>query len=135
MKKANSEEYKESVVKPIWNSIAKQLQEMYYEKYKVKFDPFSDITFKNARAARDAKRRELQTNSTKRKLSASALSEAEYMKIVELWNEDCPEGLQRKFFHIVSHELAWRGGEGAAASIEYFVEETDNSGNFTGRIE
>ncbi|XP_023310426.1 uncharacterized protein LOC111691585 [Anoplophora glabripennis] len=135
MRKKNSEEYKESVVKVMWNSTAKQLQEMYYEEFKVKFDPFSDITFKNARAARDAKRRKLQKDPTKRKLSALALSDAEYMKIVELWDEDCPEGLQRKFFHIASHELAWRGGEGAVANIEYFVEETDNFGKFTGRIE
>lgn len=42
MSKANSEEYKKSVVKVMWNLTAKQLQGMYYEKYKIKFDMFSD---------------------------------------------------------------------------------------------
>lgn len=49
---------------------------MYYEKYIVKFDPFSDTTFKNARAARDSQRREMEKDSTNRKLSASTLSDA-----------------------------------------------------------
>ena len=34
MKKKNFEDYKESVDVVMWNSTAKQLQEIYYEKYK-----------------------------------------------------------------------------------------------------
>ena len=135
MKKKNFEDYKESVVKVMWNSTAKQLQEIYYEKYKIKFNPFSDVEFATARAARDAKRKKLQRDPLKRKVSASALTSDEYKKIIEMWDENTPDGLQRKFFHIVSHELAWRGGEGYSACIQYFKEETDNFGNPKGRIE
>ena len=56
----------------MWNSTAKQLQKIYYEKYKIKFNPFSDVEFATARAARDAKRKELQRDPLKRKVSASA---------------------------------------------------------------
>jgi hypothetical protein len=36
---------------------------------------------------------------------------------------------------IVAKELAWCGNECASASIYHFKKETDNSGNFTNRIE
>lgn len=41
----------------------------------------------------------------------------------------------KKIFYIAFHELAWKGGEGAAAKVEYFAKELDNKNNFTGRIE
>lgn len=135
MRKKNSEDYKERVIKVLWNSTAKQLQEYFFEKYNRKFNPFSDIEFLNARAAKNAKRRKLQMDPTKRKESSSALSADELRKIFELWDENTPEGLQKKFFHVAGHELAWRGNEGAAAQLEYFVEEIDNRGEPTGRIE
>ncbi|KAJ8915443.1 hypothetical protein NQ315_003204 [Exocentrus adspersus] len=135
MKKRNGEDYKECVVKVMFNSTAKQLQKMFFEKYNRKFDPFSDVEFMKARAARDAKRRKLQKDPSKRKLSASALSNEEYGKIIQTFDEDTPDGLQRMFFFVASHELAWRGGEGCEARICYFLEEKDNMGNYTGRIE
>lgn len=134
MKKQNSEDYKENVIKLMWNSTAKQLQEYYFTTYKIKFDPFKDIEFLEARAARDTKRRKLQMDVSKRKKSSSALSTADYSKMVHLWDEDTPEGLQKKFFFIVAHELAWRGGEGVNCCIHYFIEEMDK-GYSTGRIE
>ena len=135
MKKRDGGDYKESVVKLMWNVTAKQLQEMMFTKFKIKFNPFSDIEFTEARSARDAKRRKLQTDPSKRKASSAALSNEEYNSILNMWDEDTPEGLQRKFFHVSSRELAWRGGEGCSASVKYFVEEKDSKGGFTGRIE
>lgn len=119
----------------MWNSAAKQLQEMYFCKFHVKFDPFADIEFASARAARDAKRRQLQKNPSKRKTSSAALTCEEYRKILTIWDENTPSGLQRKLFHVMSHELAWRGGEGTMAKIEHFHKQVDHKGDFTGRIE
>lgn len=135
MRRKDGTNYKESVVKVLWNSTVKQLQEHFYKRYNRKFDPFSDVEFANARAARNAKRRQLQRDPFKRKVSASALSSDELQKIIELCDENTPEGLQKKLFYVASYELAWRGGEGASACIEYFIEETDNQGHITGRIE
>lgn len=98
MKKKDSEDYKEGVVKVLWNSTAKQLQEMFFNQYKIKFDPFSDPEFAPARVARDAKRKKLQRDPLKRKLSSTALNNEEYKKILQICDEDSPEGLQRKFF-------------------------------------
>lgn len=119
----------------MWNSTAKQLQEMCFAKFQLKFNPFSDVEFTAARAARDAKRRSLQKDPTKRKVSAVALTNEEYKTIIEMWDDNEPVGLQRKFFHVISRELAWRGGEGIMAKIEHFAKEIDHQGNFTGRIE
>jgi hypothetical protein len=66
IRKKSGNKYKESVVKIMWNSTAKQLQEMYYRKFNMKFDPFTDIEFSSSRAARNAKRRDFQTNLTKK---------------------------------------------------------------------
>jgi len=119
----------------MWNSTAKQLKFFFFENYQVKFDPFNDVEFKCARAARDAKRRELQRDPEKRKKSAAVLRGEDYKEILNIWDEDTPNGLQKKIFYIASHELAWRGGEGAAAKIEHFTKEFDTKNNFTGRIE
>jgi hypothetical protein len=135
MRKKNGNEYKESVVKIMWNSTAKQLQEMYYRKFNMKFDPFTDIEFSSSRAARDAKRRDLQTNPTKRKHSSASLTTEELSKMIEIWDENTPNGLQRKLFHIVGYELAWRGGEASTCCIQHFIEEKDKNGARTGRVE
>lgn len=135
MKRKNGEDYKEAVVKLMWNSTAKQIQEMYFNQYKVKFDPFVDIEFSSARAARDAKRRKLQADPKKRKLSSAALTNEEISKMVEIWDENTPTGLQRKFFLIAGYELAWRGGEASKCRIHYFSEEKSNKGVSTGRVE
>lgn len=50
-----------------------------------------------------AKRRQLQKGPSKRQGSASALSITEFKEIVELWDEDVPEGLQENFNDISSY--------------------------------
>jgi hypothetical protein len=50
----------------------------------------------------------------KRKVSASAFKDTEYIAMIEAWDENTPEGLQIKFFLIASVELAWKGNEGAS---------------------
>ncbi|XP_031335169.1 uncharacterized protein LOC116165037 [Photinus pyralis] len=135
MKQKNGEDYKESVIKTMWNVTAKQLQKLYFQEFGVRFDPFSDVEFKQSRAARDAKRRELQKLPEKRKCSSSALSDAEYKDIVSKLDEDTPDGLERKFYYIASYELAWRGGEAAVAEVNFFHDEVSNSSVWSGRIE
>lgn len=70
MRRKDGEEYKECVIKTLWNSTAKQIQEMFFNEYNIKFNPFTDIEFKEARAARDCKRKQLQGMPEKRKASA-----------------------------------------------------------------
>lgn len=134
MRRSDGEDYKESVVKTIWNTIAKMLQQKYYSEFNIVFDPFKDITFQCARTARDAKRKQLQKNPERRKISASSLSEQEIDQMCTIWDETTPDGLQRKFFHIASYELAWRGGEACNCHLSHFEEEFDNCGNPTGRL-
>ncbi|KAJ3648545.1 hypothetical protein Zmor_020340 [Zophobas morio] len=57
------------------------------------------------------------------------------MKIKNLYLEENPDGLQKKFFFLASYELAWRGGEATNCLIKHFKYETDNNGKRTGRIE
>lgn len=132
MRKKDGDDYKENVVKTIWNITAKKIQEMYFNDFKISFDPFKDIAFKSSRDARNSKRRELQKNPNKRRTSSAALDIDDHNKIILLWNEDEPAGLQRKFFHIISVELAWRGGEAAKCLINYFREEMNIRGQPTG---
>jgi hypothetical protein len=121
MKKKSGEDYKETVVKVLWNTTAKALQEMYYNKFK--FNPFKDPAFREARNARDVRRRILQADVSKRKVSSAALRNEEYLKMVKLWDEETPHGLQHKFFLIVARELAWRGNEAANCLVSFFREE------------
>ncbi|XP_057664921.1 uncharacterized protein LOC130899143 isoform X1 [Diorhabda carinulata] len=134
MRRSDGEEYKEGVVKTLWNTVAKILQQKCYEEFNIIFDPFKDVTFECARTARDAKRKQLQKCPEKRKTSASSLSGQDIDKMCAIWDESTPDGLQRKFFHIASYELAWRGGEACNCLLSYFEEEFDNYGNPTGRI-
>lgn len=106
MKKKTGEDYKEYAVKTIWNSTAKMIQEKYFSEYNIKFDPFTDITFKEARDARNSKRKELQAIPEKRKACSVAIDKKDILKMAKLWNIDEPEGLQKRFFHIASYELA-----------------------------
>jgi integrase len=135
MCKQNKEQYKESTVKTIWNITAKYLQEYYYNTFNLVIDPFKDIEFKQSRDARNAKRRVLQAIPSKRKSSAVALNEEEIYKIIDLHDENSPSGLQKKFFHLASYELAWRGGEAKRCLTHYFKEECRNDGSLSGRIE
>ncbi|KAJ3661308.1 hypothetical protein Zmor_005708 [Zophobas morio] len=96
---------------------------------------FVDLEFKGSRNARDAKRRNLQIQPEKRKTSSSILTLEEYNKILKIYNEDTPDGLQKMFFYVAGLELAWRGCEGVNVTIKHFKEESDNCGLPTGRIE
>ncbi|KAF5290970.1 hypothetical protein FQR65_LT11488 [Abscondita terminalis] len=135
MRKCNGEDYKEAVVKTIWNTTAKMLQSKYYKEFNVIFNPFTDIQFNSSRAARNAKRKILQAQPEKRKSSASALNKSEVFAMARLYDENQPEGLQRKLYHILAFELAWRGGEAAYCKTTFFVSEIENNGKLTGRIE
>jgi hypothetical protein len=135
MRKKNGENYKESVIKVMWNNTAKQVQELFYKEYNIKFDPFKDIEFKEARNARNSKRKELQANPDKRKLSSSILSPDNYVSMIKVCNEHTPDGLQKKFYIIAAHELAWRGGEGVQCLTTFFKEELQMDGTLSNRIE
>src|SRR5699024_7917005 len=135
MKRKNGDDYKESCVKTIWNTTAKMIQEKYFNEYGRVIDPFADIIFKSARQARDAKRKGLQERPEKRKVSSQALFANDIQLMANVWNEENPEGLQRKFFHICAFELAWRGNEAVNCKTYYFKNEVGVDGKWTGRIE
>ncbi|KAJ3649636.1 hypothetical protein Zmor_021366 [Zophobas morio] len=51
-----------------------------------------------------------------------------------IWDETTQDGLRRKFFHIASYELAWRGREAYNCLLSYFEEQFDSYRIPTGRI-
>ena len=83
-KKKDGIAYKENVIKHMFNTTAKLVQEKYFNEWNIKINPFTDPCFKAARDARDATRRKLQTLPEKR--------------MVRILNENTPDGLQKKFF-------------------------------------
>uniref|UniRef100_A0A1Y1LQA7 Uncharacterized protein n=1 Tax=Photinus pyralis TaxID=7054 RepID=A0A1Y1LQA7_PHOPY len=133
MKKTDGTDYKESVVKTLWNITAKLLQKKYLEEFNRKIDAFKDIIFEDTRKARSAKRKLLQAIPEKRKVSSAALTRVEISKIVESFDETTPDGLQKKFYQIAAVELAWRGNGAAFCLLDYFKKEVNNVGVFTGR--
>lgn len=135
MKRKNGQDYKDFTVKTIWNVTAKLLMEKYQKEYNIKFNPFTDTEFKISREAKSAKRKELQMDPLKRKESSKALKYEEFKLMVRNCNEECPDGLQKKIFFVLSYELAWRGGEGGKCFVSYFKDDIDNIGQPTGRIE
>lgn len=126
MKKSNGEDYKEAVVKTMWNVTAKILRETYFEKYNRSFNPFIDLEFKNARNAKNANRKRLQAIPEKRKQSSVAIEKEHLNEMMQVWDEETPEGLQRKFYHVAAFELAWRGGEAVKCKIDHFRFEKKN---------
>jgi hypothetical protein len=46
MRKKDGSEYKEGVVNHIWNSTAKKVQEMYFNKWNIEINPFSEAVLK-----------------------------------------------------------------------------------------
>lgn len=135
MRKRDGSEFKEATIKTVWNITSKLLQEKYYNDYNVIIDPFKSVIFKYARNARDATRKKLQTDPSKRKMASAPLSLSEFNRIINFWDENTPEGLQRKFYHIAAVELAWRGGEAVACLLEFFQLEKNNDGTPTNRVE
>ncbi|KAK0073939.1 hypothetical protein PV325_008978 [Microctonus aethiopoides] len=67
--------------------------------------------FKQARDARNSKRKKLQSDSEKRKEISVALTKNKIITMALTWDENTPIGLLKRFFHIAAYELAWRGGE------------------------
>lgn len=98
MKKKDGSDYKEGVVKHMWNTTAKLVQEMFFNNWRIEVNPFSDTMFKSARDARDTTRKKLQAYLEKRTSSAAALTETEYLDMVRIFDENTPDGLQKKFF-------------------------------------
>jgi hypothetical protein len=45
----------------------------------------------------------------------------EIEQMIAPWDENTPNGLQRKFYHTASCELAWRGGEVTKALVQNFL--------------
>lgn len=135
MRKMDGQDYKESTVKTVWNTTSKILMEKFYNEYGRKINPFDDVTYKEAREARNAKRKELQTIPEKRKQSSTSLCYNEFKKLVDTCDENTPDGLIKKVFYVFSYELAWRGGEATKCMHNFFKPEIDNIGNKTGRIE
>lgn len=135
MRKTDGTHYKESTVKTIWNNTAMLLQQKYYVEFNRKIDPFRSVVFQSARNARNTIRRQLQSVPESRKNSAAALSKEDIHNILQQFDENTPDGLQKKIYHIAAVELAWRGGEAVNCKLKYFKEETNNDGSITGRIQ
>lgn len=68
----------------------------------------------------------VQKKPKKRATSAGAFNYVEFLQMVKIWEENTPEGLQKKFFHIVSYELDWRGGKAVNYLLEFFTEDRSN---------
>lgn len=96
MRKKDGTEYKEAVVKLMWNVSAKLLQKKYLDEYKRSINPFEGAVFEKARRAKDTKRKQLQHLPEKRKSSAVALTRMEIENIASSFDEDTPDGLQKK---------------------------------------
>ena len=62
------------------------IPEIYFSEYNIKFDPFTDITFKEACDARNSNRKELQALPEKRKASSVAIDKKDIHKMAKYWN-------------------------------------------------
>ena len=65
----------------------------------------------------------------KYKISSSAFTLDEHKKKTKFWDENTPEGLQKKFYVIASKELAWRDNEAVYAMIYHIQIEKSNKGD------
>lgn len=135
MRRIDGSDYKANVVKTIWNTTARMLQDMFYDQYNIKFDPFRDVEFRKARDARDIKRQQLKSIADKSRINTVYLNAIEWKKLFCQWDENTPSGLQKKFFHMAWYLLGWKIYQASSCLIHFFVEELDFTGTFTGRIE
>ena len=134
VRKEDGDNFKESSLKSIWNTIAKTIQEKIYDSQGRSINIFEDIAFRTARAARGAKRSELQKMPDKRPVSATPLTADEAKKMIGHWGIDTPEGLNKTLFHVGGFALGARGNEQAFWRVPFFEWETSNSGEKTGRL-
>ena len=72
MRKADGTDYKESVIKSMWNVTANMIREQFHRKYGISINPFTDQEFREARLAKDTKRKELQRIPEYRKRKSDA---------------------------------------------------------------
>jgi hypothetical protein len=137
MKKQDGSDYKETVVKHMWNVTAKLEQEMYFNNWNIQINPFSDVIFKSAREAQDAMRKKLQACPEKRANSAAALTETEFRNIVKIFDEDTPEGVlklylactrdirktiaRRKFHMKISSYLKTESGTSLRKNLDFLL--------------
>lgn len=139
MRKKDGTDYRENVVKIMFNVSAKLLQKKYLNEFNRDIDPFHSIAFSEARKARNAKRKQLreipETNIKQLKLSSGCLSTSEIRNIAATFDENTPDGLQKKFFSIAAPELAWRANEATFCLVEYFIKELSNDGSSTLKLE
>jgi hypothetical protein len=101
----------------VWNTTAKLVQQLHFKNFDRKINPFSDIEFKNAREARDSKRKTLQAIPKKRRVSAAAIEEDNYNNMINTWLQAYKK---KNIYLIAAKELAWRGNQGAHCLVEHF---------------
>jgi hypothetical protein len=133
-RKVNGEDFKDESLKSIWNSIAKQMMNQIYAATNRNVNIFKDPAFQSARDSKFVKRRDLQKDPSKRKVSATPLTAEESREILTLWGIDTPEGINRTLFHLGGFALANRGGDQGSWRLEDFQKEVDNKGKKTGNF-
>jgi hypothetical protein len=131
-RKLDGTDYKDESLKSIWNSIAKQVMNQVYKATGRSLNIFKDPAFQTARDSKFVKRRDLQKDPTKRKVSATPLTAEESMEIINIWGTDTPDGINRTLFHLGGFALANRGGDQGSWRLEDFEKEVDNKGKKTG---
>ncbi|KAK9878601.1 hypothetical protein WA026_022863 [Henosepilachna vigintioctopunctata] len=91
MKRADGTEYKEGTVKTIWNISAKLVQKKFYGEFNREKNPFRGVIFEDARRARVAKRKKLQTIPEKRKTNSVTLKAEKINRIISIFDENTPD--------------------------------------------
>jgi hypothetical protein len=136
VRRKDGTDYKERVIKGLFNSLASNIimKDVKRDQNRV-ISIFTDPSFEGARKARSAKRKELQKDPTRRTVNAAAIPQDDKMKMMQLYTDDTPDGLNRRYYQYASFIFQWRGGEGANSSIYHYKEEKDLRGVPTGRIE
>lgn len=109
MQETGGDNYKEYFVKTMRNTAAKMVQEKYLQEFNAKFYPFTEKIFREAQ--------EPQCISENRKTPSKAASKTDTIRMVKLWEQNYPAGLQKKLFHITSFELVWRAGEATSYMV------------------
>jgi hypothetical protein len=133
-RKLDGMDYKDESLKSIWNSIAKQIMNQVFKATGRAVNIFRDPDFQSARDAKFVKRRDLQKDPTKQKVSATPLTAEESMEIINFWGTDTPDGINRTLFHLGGFALANRGGDQGSWRLEDFEKEVDNKGKKTGKF-
>jgi hypothetical protein len=133
-RKLDGSDYKDESLKSIWNSIAKQMMNQVFKATGRNVNIFRDPAFQEARDAKFVKRRDLQKDPSKRKVSATPLTAEESRAIMEVWGIDTPEGINRSLFHLGGFTLANRGNDQGSWKLEDFEKEEDNKGKKTGKF-